>query len=325
MAYWWDGMPSERFWVEIRKVPGIGEEIYTSIINSRGRHDPRWDLVSTLKTGQVVFHYDADESRFVGFSTVAEDARTVGDKYRARLTGFRAIEEVVGLQRLREVADELFVIRDEMVAQYGRPLFLPFQFTADRTQFRMLSNYFTKISKTGLLAIFGARSLESWGLDISSGPSMNPNEGVRRPPVEFLKPFRPKADTDYLLRTDASVNSRTRHHETLVNDCATWLESKGYRIGRNAAVDLAVVEPLTIIEAKTTRDWTRAIRDGVSQLYEYRYFRVTSPGASLLLLTDDPPPPHWLRYLEKDRGIGAIWRAENGFELSRRAARDLQL
>lgn len=321
MVYWWDDIPAERFWVEIRTVPGIGEEIYTSTTNARGRSDPRWNLVLSLTPGQVIFHYDADESRFVGFSTVAAAARVVGDKYRAPLSGFTAIEQVTGLDRLREVAGDLFSIRDELLDRHGAPLFLPFQFTRDRTQFRMLSNYFAKISFSSLEAVFGREALANWGLDGEPTPR---SPLATKPSVGgFLKPFRPKADTEYLSITRASVNPRTRHHETLVNDCAKWLASEGFRVGRNAAVDLAILDPLTLIEAKTVIDWTRAVRDGVSQLYEYRYFRVASPAANLVLLTDEAPPPRWLKYLEKDRRIGAMWRHAKGFELSKLAARQL--
>jgi len=318
MPHWWESLPEERYWVEIRTIPGIGEEVYSETLNAKNRPDPHWELVRTLRTGQVVFHYDADQSRFVGFSTVAADARTVSGKYRAPLVNFTVIKDEIGLARLREVADELFEIRDRMLADIRTPLFLPFQFTQNRSQFRMLSNYFAKLPVAVIEAIFGP--------DFTGGIETQPAPGGEAPEVVsaggFLKPFKPKADTVYRTMIPESVTDRSRSHETLVNDCSIWLASLGFEVGRNSAIDLGIMDPAVIIEAKTVGlSWPLAVRAGIAQLYEYRYFKAGPRDAQLILLVDVEPPPKWLKYLERDRDIGVVWRSDDGFAMSRLATR----
>jgi hypothetical protein len=64
MSYWWDGDAHERFWVEIRHVPGIGESVWTSTRDRAGRRNPWWDLVGSVRAGEVIYHYSKRERRF---------------------------------------------------------------------------------------------------------------------------------------------------------------------------------------------------------------------------------------------------------------------
>ena len=62
------------------------------------------------------------------------------------------------------------------------------------------------------------------------------------------------------------------------------------------------------------------------ELYEYRYFKVAAPSASLIFLSDQPVPDEWVKYLESDRGIGVMWpHGKAGFELSKMAEKSLGL
>ena len=88
----------------------------------------------------------------------------------------------------------------------------------------------------------------------------------------------------------------------------------------NAAIDLGLEHPAVIIEAKILGTaWKWKVREAVAQLYEYRYFQVIDPAASLLILADKPLPVDWVRYLESDRKIGLVWPAGRGWHLSARA------
>ena len=320
MTYWWDAFPEERYWVEIRTVPGIGEEVYSDILNVEGNKDPRWELVRSLRAGQVVFHYDADQSRFVGYSTVRADAVTEGDKYRAPLVDFHSIDDVVGLEWMREKVDDLFTLRDDLLLRFGSPLFLPFQFTENRSHFRMMSNYFAKMPIAVMSVLFDPKLVSA----LTGGGTVPTASARRRTAGGYLKPFRRKADTKYRATTSAIESFRARSHETLVNDCSIWLASQGFTVGNNAAIDLGIFEPPVIIEAKTvSTSWPLAIRAGIAQLYEYRYFKVGEPNSALVLLVDEKPPTDWLKYLESDRKIGVIWRDGSEFSLSSLAQRQL--
>jgi len=51
-AYWWHGLQTERFWVEIRRVPeGLGQELRCPFEDALGHRNGWWDLVDDLKAG----------------------------------------------------------------------------------------------------------------------------------------------------------------------------------------------------------------------------------------------------------------------------------
>ena len=80
------------------------------------------------------------------------------------------------------------------------------------------------------------------------------DEDYRGRPGGFLSPFKPRADTDYITHVSGGAFQRGRTtHETLVNDFAGWLASKGLLAASNAAIDLGLEHPPVIIEAKVIR------------------------------------------------------------------------
>jgi hypothetical protein len=91
---------------------------------------------------------------------------------------------------------------------------------------------------------------------------------------------------------------RTSEHETLVNDFASWLKfTHGLEPMRSAVIDLAVNDPPVIVEAKHVpgpEAWPQAIREAVSQLYEYRFFGVANPKWSLLFLASNRVEDKWV-------------------------------
>jgi hypothetical protein len=334
MAYWWESDTEQRYWVEIRKVPGTGIELWSPTHDKDGGSDPWYDLVGSIIANQVIYHWNAREHRFVGRSEADSDAYidTTNNSYRVPLRGFQPLTADISLATVRGLANELYRIRDELRSQYGDPLYLPFQFTADRSSFRFMSNYFAKLPQQMVSALFG-----SDGLGNDSAPSAPPDSDVgdshpygTTPPSTtsttraFLQPFRPKADTSYLANVIGGRATRDRHHEALVNSCAGWLATWGLTPGCNAAVDLGIPDRRVIIEAKTVQhSWAATIREAVGQLYEYRFFKVADPSWRLILLADRPIPSEWVKYLERDRKIGAMWPAAGGFYLSRLAGKAL--
>jgi hypothetical protein len=193
----------------------------------------------------------------------------------------------------------------------------------------MMSNYFAKLPRDVVEELFGPDGLAENTLpevsldgdqldDDAADPDIGPLVG------SFLVPFKAKADSDYIANVVGGRRRRTRRHEGLINECAAWLDRRGYEPMRNAAVDLGLEEPLVIIEGKTIGEtWAPSIRQAVSQLYEYRYFRVASPDAHLIFLAERAVPDTWVRYLERDREIGVMWPARRGYHMSPRAQRIL--
>jgi hypothetical protein len=336
MAYWWDGDSTERYWVEIRKVSGIGTELYCPDTRTNGGADPWYELVASVAKGEVVYHWNAHEHRFVGRSVASSDAVAIPSEglYTVPLENFTPIHAEVGLSKVRAIANDLYAVRDELEAQHGRPLYLPFQFTQNRNALAFMSNYFAKLPLEMVQLLFGQDGLAGADLPAlppSPGNALGPAAPTGKWPMRsrrsFLQPFRAKADTKYVVDIEGGRRTHTRNHETLVNGCADWLASKGLEPGRNAAIDLGLSEPAVIMEAKVIgASWATSVREAVGQLYEYRYFKIADPKAALIFLADKPVPADWVEYLEKDRRIGAMWpHGRQDFAMSRLTKRALRL
>lgn len=332
MAEWWNGNADEPYWVEIRREPGIGTSLDCPNRDERGRRNPWWELVRSVKRGEIVYHWSANEGRFVGRSVVAKHPEVHDEAdgyYHVELEDFSPVPVEVSLQDIRSLATVIYGLRDELQANHSGPLYLPFQFTQDRAQLRFMSNYFAKLPAKLVAAFFGEDGLGLSRVPIAeeaeherdgSGPVLPRLEAI--PSRAYLSPFRAKADTNYLVRLAGGRHKRSRRHETLVNACAKWLEDRGLTPARNAAIDLGLLDGSVIIEAKVVGgSWATAIRQALGQLYEYRYFKVANPSAELIFLADRAVPIDWLHFLESDRGVGAMWPTKTGFHTSSRADR----
>lgn len=327
MAYWWDGIVSERAWVEIRRVPGAGRSLICPAPQADGRHNAWHKLVGEVRRGDPIFHWNAREHRFIGRSVAAASVRDEGPDWVVPLERFTPIRAAVDLETLQSRRDELERIRDRLKSEYEfEKLYLPFQYRSDDT--RMISNYFAKLPKAAVDLLFDATGLGEADAEEPSHEDGSPVGTTRvgpDPNSGFLSPFRPKADSDYLTSHLGGVHRRGRRHETLVNRFAAWLTERGYEVGRNAAIDLGLSNPSVVIEAKIVTTWPLSIRAAVGQLYEYRYFKVADPAAALVFLADKPVPATWVRYLEKDRRIGCAWSTASTFVLSDHATKALGL
>lgn len=335
MAYWWSGDGDERYWVEIRKQPGHGLAMWSPTRDEDGGVDPWYELLASVRGGEVVYHWSAREHRFVGRSLAAGDAYERDGMYRVELQNFVPIRRDISLGQVRAHAAELYAIRDHLLARHGRPLYLPLQFKADRARLSFMSNYFAKLPRDMVGLLFGRDGLDPVadagvypvprGVDPENAAAPA-GDGLGGWRIGFLQPFRSKADTDYVVNIVGGERVQQRAHESLVTQCAAWLDTNGLTPGCNAVIDLGVEEPPVVIEAKVVSgSWPDSVRAAVGQLYEYRYFRVADRHAQLIFLADRMPPHEWIEYLERDRQIGVMWPDGDGFALSRRARRALRL
>lgn len=324
MAFWWEGTRSERYWVEIRWAEGIGRHLSCPLTDEGGAPNPWYGLLDQVRTDDLVYHWNAVEHRFVGRSRVAAPVRIEGGGRVVDLARFTALRAVIDLTTVRSRETEIRGIRDRLAAQHpGVSLYLPFQFRRDGLRF--MPNYFAKMPKALASLLFGSTGLGEDGFEPPGDGSAVADEAPPDAPTGFLDPFKPKADSDYITKVRPRQERRSRKHETLVNDFALYLADRGFEVGRNAVIDLGVKRPETIIEAKIVKSWPDAIRAAVGQLYEYRYFKVAAREAALVFLASAPVPEHWVRYLERDRLIGAAWPTAKGFELTPMTVRALKL
>ena len=241
------------------------------------------------------------------------------------LTGFAPLSVDIGLSWVRNLGPELTAIRGSLAGEHPKAtLYLPFQFRSDGL--RLMSNYFAKLPAQMQGVLFGNDGMGESGLPDppeEDGLAASADDHAR--PGGFLRPFKPKADKEYITNVSGGPTKHGLTHEALVNDFAGWLASRGLLAACHMAIDLGLEVPAVIIEAKVIHSgrWARAIREAVGQLYEYRYFQVVSPDSALIFLASTLIPQRWLDYLELDREIGAAWRSKDGFQLSTRASKAL--
>src|SRR4051812_30257411 len=107
---WWDGRADERFWIEIRRLKGIGISLSSPNRSANGARNGWYELVSQVTAGDVVYHYNARESRFVGRSVAADDAweDIAEGRYEVELTDFTPIVASVDLTDIRASANEIY-------------------------------------------------------------------------------------------------------------------------------------------------------------------------------------------------------------------------
>lgn len=318
--YWWADRPDERYWVEIRKIPGVGKDLRAGLVKGDGMKSGAYELLDDLMVGDIVYHWHATQSRFVGRSVVETPRQIVNGERFVKLRDFNPLVGDVELADLRNNESYLYDLRERLKSSHPkRTLYLPFQFRSDGI--RMVSYYFGKLPREFVAMFFG----ESGWADFEADPPPEENgmevaaveSGVHR---EYLQPFRPKADSAYVALTRQRVQKRGRKHETLVNDFSDWLAKRGLNPGRNRAIDIGLTSPPVIVEAKMVSNWPSAIRQAVGQLYEYRHFQVVPPKAKLVFLASEPVPEQWATYLEGDRDIAVAWRLDSDFHLTRAAA-----
>ncbi len=98
--YWWTGVAGERFWVEIRRVrERFGLELRCPLADRDGDRNGWYDLLDDLVPGDVVYHWNAEEARFLGRSLVASP-RSVDAETGERIVQLRDFAPISAIRYL---------------------------------------------------------------------------------------------------------------------------------------------------------------------------------------------------------------------------------
>jgi hypothetical protein len=131
---WWDGDPAQRYWMELVSRPDWGTEL---ISPDEGRYGHMWDV----REGDVVFHWlgvsstGAGKSGIYGHSIVVGPPETVpenqwrsttGPGVRVPLGDFVRADPLL-LHELASSASEITAVKDRLIADFGKPVYFPFQ------------------------------------------------------------------------------------------------------------------------------------------------------------------------------------------------------
>src|SRR5262249_8939267 len=147
LSYWWDEVEGEHCWIEVRRVSeGLGQELRCPFEDVAGHRNGWWDLIDVVMPGDCIYHWNADEGRFVGRSFAAT-TRFVDAESQERvvqLRDFLPLTVDIGREHIRSLGASLENMRDALAEQHPHiKLYLPFQFRHDGL--RLMSNYFTKL------------------------------------------------------------------------------------------------------------------------------------------------------------------------------------
>ena len=123
--------------------------------------------------------------------------------------------------------------------------------------------------------------------------------------------FRPKEDSDYVVRVPGGPRVQTRKHETLVRRAGEFFRKSSDQVSTPHPKDLEVGAPLhpsVVFKAKHVRrgSFAAPIREALGQLLEYRYF-LGPTQADICILLDQEPPRDVIEFVEVGCGVLLAW------------------
>lgn len=198
---WWEGLPEERYWIEVTDRESLGSNLIAPKLASNGKETPSYTLVSYVQPGDVVLHWwkrPGEEPAIVGSSTVVGDPEssrltwqahgTVGRSqpgpktspaWEAPLADFEELDEPITLADLRELEPELRRIRDELTAQTNGAIYFPYAFS-DKRPLRTTQGYLLKFP-TAVVDLIPALSTVRASTPLPPpGDDRPPRRGTRR-------------------------------------------------------------------------------------------------------------------------------------------------
>src|SRR5207248_1186259 len=145
---WWEGAARQRFWLEITDRPDIGVDLHCPQRDAAGNRNTGYSLIWWVDIGDIVFHYSLNTRAIVGWSRAAggvNEAPTVWLSHRGetrrRLQVARAqpgwwldlegpfpLEQPVTLAQLRDHANAVRAVLDQLKAAHPGSLYFPFFF-----------------------------------------------------------------------------------------------------------------------------------------------------------------------------------------------------
>ena len=122
------------------------------------------------------------------------------------------------------------------------------------------------------------------------------------------------------LVNEAALDRANQVHQQLTNNIAAKVLNKGYTPRFNKYIDLysKIAGQDVIFEMKscTQDNILHQVRNGISQLYEYRYLQNMNDASLVLVLESKPEGDrNWIiNYLTTDRNICVCWLNNGVFE-----------
>ena len=328
---WWEDEPGETYWLEITQREDLGADLRAPQQNEQGRPYWSYSLVREVADDDIVFHYSMHDRSIRLWSRASggwwEDdiywgARgTVGratDPYDRPgwchgLDGPFELDGEVTLDALRTGEPEIRAIRDELLDDFGAPLYFPFEL-GDKRPLRTAQGYLFKLPAAVVRAFPALASV-----DTAPSPEVAPRIPVggtvgvdyRRPDEEVSVSGRDPFDVD-----PAVVERGLRGHMRTQNRLFDHLAAIGVAARSPApadpAFDIAWLrgEETWVAEVKslTRKNEERQLRLGLGQLLRYRQLLAEAGGpVRAVLMTERKPRDAAWDSLCESLGVVLMW------------------
>jgi hypothetical protein len=158
---WWDRVPGERYWLDVTRRQGWNERLASP--RATGRHADSWvlHLITHVKDGDVVFHYEASQKAITAWSvsqgsvdkrrlswappgTRADDDDRAVPSWSIGLRHSTRLDEPVSLYEIARVQWDLFPTLRALEDEAGTALHYPFEM-GDRETTRPIAGYVFKL------------------------------------------------------------------------------------------------------------------------------------------------------------------------------------
>jgi hypothetical protein len=170
---WWDRRSREVFWLEVTRREDIGANLKAPQTNERGEQFWSYSLVTEVREGDVIYHYDGnaqaivarslavgipweDELMWAARGSSARNAKVVPHARRGWFFGLERYEPLavpITLEHIRQKANALLELKNSLVREVGEPLYFPFELSGSRPV-RPMQGYLFKLPSTSL-SLFG--------------------------------------------------------------------------------------------------------------------------------------------------------------------------
>jgi Domain of unknown function (DUF3883) len=168
-AYWWSNRPTEDLFMEITQRDDIGCDLNAPLVARGGVETSGYALLSAVKAGNIVVHYDSATAQIVGVSRATGErfnqpvwwaargsyARKAGAKPAwlpglfVPLEGYHPLPKPLPLAVIQERRAALFAVKAALEAEHpGRSLYFPW--TTYQGSLRTFQSYLAKLPRAAL-------------------------------------------------------------------------------------------------------------------------------------------------------------------------------
>lgn len=203
MSAWWEGDPSERYWMETTDRPDVGGDLRAPRTGGYGQSVGHYDLVQYVRPGDIVFHWHTAApggSAIVGWSeaigplgveqyqwsahagSLAGQSSAPAPNWVMPLGGINLLDRPMAAADLLPRRDELFEIRTGLEERWGRPVYFPF--IPYGQTIRAFQGYMTKMPRAVVELISELAPLELTALAVAGEAQLDEAiipPGVPRP------------------------------------------------------------------------------------------------------------------------------------------------